>query len=95
LNPAAFTTAPNFTFGDAPRALSVSGLAVLNEDFNVSKKFTLFTDRVHSVFRMEFFDVLNRHQFGGFNNSAGQPGFGQASSATGPRNIQASLRFTF
>jgi hypothetical protein len=95
LNPAAFTTAPKFTFGDSPRALSVSGLAVLNEDFDISKKISLFTDRVHSVFRMEFFDVLNRHQFGGFNTSAGESGFGQASSATGPRNIQASLRFTF
>jgi hypothetical protein len=95
LNPAAFTTAPNFTFGNTSRALSVSGLATLNEDFNFSKKIPLFTDRVHSIFRMEFFDVLNRHQFGGFNTSAGEPGFGQASSATGPRNIQASLRVSF
>jgi len=97
LNPAAFTYAPNFTFGDAPRALSVSELATLNEDFNFSKKIPLFTDRVHSVFRMEFFDVLNRHRFTGFNTSATKSmgGFGQASSATGPRNIQASLRFTF
>jgi hypothetical protein len=95
LNPAAFTTAPNFTFGNSPRALSVSELASLNEDFNFSKKIPLGSERVHSVFRMEFFDVLNRHRFTGFNTSAGQPGFGQASSATGPRNIQASLRVTF
>jgi Carboxypeptidase regulatory-like domain len=95
LNPAAFTTAPNFTFGDAPRALSVSELATLNEDFNFSKKIPLYSDRVYSIFRMEFFDVLNRHRFTGFNTSAGEPGFGQASSATGPRNIQASLRISF
>jgi hypothetical protein len=95
LNPAAFTTAPNFTFGNAPRAISVSELATLNEDFNFSKKIPLFTERVHSIFRMEFFDVLNRHRFTGFNTSAGDPGFGQASSATGPRNIQASLRVSF
>jgi hypothetical protein len=46
---------------------------------------------------MEFFDVLNRHRFTGFNTTATQSmgGFGQASSATGPRNIQASLRLTF
>lgn len=95
LNPAAFTPAPNFTFGNAPRALGVSELAILDEDFNFSKKLPLFTDRVNTIFRMDFFNALNRHRFTGFNTSVGQPGFGQASSATGPRNIQASMRVTF
>lgn len=95
LNPAAFTTAPNFTFGNAPRSLGVSELATLNEDANFSKTIPMFTDKVQTVFRMEFFDVLNRHRFTGFNTSAGDPGFGQASGATGPRNIQANLRVTF
>ena len=95
LNPAAFTTAPNFTFGDAPRALGVRELINLNEDANVSKKIPLGTDRLQAIFRMEFFDVLNRHRFTGFNTSVGQPGFGQASGATGPRNMQANLRITF
>jgi hypothetical protein len=95
LNPAAFTLAPNFTFGNAPRALKVSELATLNEDLNFSKKIPMFTDRVNSVFRMEFFDAFNRHRFTGFNTSVGQPGFGQAGGATGPRSIQASLRVTF
>jgi hypothetical protein len=95
LNPAAFTIAPNFTFGDAPRALGVRGLTSLNEDANVSKKIPMGTDRIQTIFRMEFFDVLNRHQFNGFNTSVGQPGFGQASGATGPRNMQAYLKITF
>jgi hypothetical protein len=95
LNPAAFTIAPNFTFGDAPRALGVRELATLNEDANVSKKIPLGTERLQAVFRMEFFDVLNRHRFTGFNTSVGQPGFGLASAATGPRNMQANLRITF
>jgi hypothetical protein len=95
LNPAAFTTAPNFTFGDSPRALGVHELTNLNEDANVSKKIPMFTERLQTVFRMEFFDVLNRHRFTGFNTSVGQPGFGQASAATGPRNMQANLRITF
>jgi Carboxypeptidase regulatory-like domain len=95
LNPAAFTIAPNFTFGDAPRALGIRELATLNEDANVSKKIPLGTERLQAVFRMEFFDVLNRHRFTGFNTSVGQPGFGLASSATGPRNMQANLRITF
>jgi len=95
LNPAAFVIAPNFTFGDAPRALGIRTLATLNEDANVSKKIPLGTERLQAVFRMEFFDVLNRHQFTGFNNSVGDPGFGLASGATGPRNMQANLRITF
>ena len=95
LNPAAFTTAPNFTFGDAPRALGVQELTNLNEDANVSKRIPMFTERIQTVFRMEFFDVLNRHRFTGFNTSVGQPGLGQASAATGPRNMQANLRITF
>ena len=95
LNPAAFTTAPNFTFGNAPRALGVRELTNLNEDANVSKRIPLGTERFQAIFRMEFFDVLNRHRFTGFNTSAGQPGFGQASGATGPRNMQANLRITF
>jgi hypothetical protein len=95
LNPAAFTTAPNFTFGDAPRALGIRELATLNEDANIAKRIPMFTERVQTIFRMEFFDVLNRHRFTGFNTSVGQPGFGQASSATGPRSMQANLRISF
>jgi hypothetical protein len=95
LNPAAFTIAPNFTFGDAPRALLVRSIAYVDEDANVSKRIPMGTERIQTIFRMEFFDVLNRHQFGGFNTSVGQPGFGQASSANGPRNMQANLRITF
>ena len=95
LNPAAFTVAPNFTFGDAPRALGVRELFSLNEDANVAKRIPMGTDRLQAIFRMEFFDVLNRHKFTGFNTSVGQPGFGQASGASGPRNMQANLRITF
>jgi hypothetical protein len=95
LNPAAFTTAPNFTFGDAPRALGIRELTNLNEDANVSKRIPLGTDRLQAIFRMEFFDVLNRHRFTGFNTSVGQPGFGQSSAATGPRSMQGYLKITF
>ena len=95
LNPAAFVPAPNFTFGDAPRALNVREFATLNEDLNFSKRLPLFTEKVTGLFRMEFFNAFNRHRFTGFNTSAGDPGFGQASNTTGARSIQANLRFTF
>jgi hypothetical protein len=105
-NPAAFTPAPNFTFGDAPRALgNIRELFNTSEDFNVAKAIPMFTERVHTDFRVEFFDVFNRHRFTGFNTSitcnpaAGNcdaSGEGQASGlAYGPRNIQGSLRIKF
>jgi hypothetical protein len=95
-NSAAFTAPANFTFGDAPKALYVRELFNKSEDFNVTKAIPMFTERVHTDFRVEFFDVFNRHQFSGFNNTVGTPGFGQASGvAYGPRNMQASLRFVF
>jgi hypothetical protein len=106
-NPAAFTPAPNFTFGDAPRALGdIRELFNTSEDFNVAKAIPMFTERVHIDFRVEFFDVFNRHRFTGFNTSitctptssqnCATSGEGQASGlAYGPRNIQGDLRLTF
>jgi hypothetical protein len=95
LNPAAFTPAANFTFGDAPRALNVREFANLDEDLNFSKRIPMFTEKVSTIFRMEFFNAFNRHRFTGFNTSAGQPGFGQASTTTAGRSIQANLRVSF
>jgi hypothetical protein len=111
LNQAAFTPAPNFSFGDAPRALGVRELFNNNEDFNITKAVPMFTERVHTDFRVEFFDLFNRHRFTGFDTSVTcsasstqtcsplvntNSNFGNASGlAYGPRNIQGSLRVTF
>ncbi len=96
LNPAAFTTAPNFTFGDAPRTLgNVRTFANLNENLNFSKRIPMYTDKVNTQFRMDFFNAFNRHIFQGFNTTVGNPGFGQASSTSGGRSIQAELRVSF
>jgi hypothetical protein len=111
LNPAAFTPAPNFTFGDAPKALGVRELFNTSEDFNVTKAIPMFTERVQTDFRVEFFDLFNRHRFTGFDTSVScsasetqtcdplvntNSNFGNASGlAYGPRNIQGSLRVTF
>jgi hypothetical protein len=111
LNQAAFTPAANFTFGDAPRALGVRELFNNSEDFNVAKAIPMFTDRVQTDFRVEFFDLFNRHRFTGFDTSVTcstsatqtcnplvntNSNFGNASGlAYGPRNIQGSLRIEF
>jgi len=106
INPAAFTPAPNFTFGNAPRSLGIRELFNTGEDFNVTKAIPMFTERVHTDFRMEFFDIFNRHRFTGFDTSiactpsatdnCASSGEGQGTGlAYGPRNVQASLRVTF
>ena len=97
LNPAAFAPAPNFTFGNAPRALTIREFASHNEDLNFSKEIPMFTERVKTIFRMEFFNAFNRPgPFTGFNTQVGTDGFGQASNRqNGPRSIQGNLRVTF
>jgi hypothetical protein len=111
LNQAAFSPAANFTFGNAPKALGVRELFNTSEDFNVTKNIPMFTERVHTDFRVEFFDLFNRHRFTGFDTSVScstsatqtcdplvntNSNFGNASGlAYGPRNIQGSLRVTF
>jgi hypothetical protein len=104
-NPAAFTPAPNFTFGNAPRALGIRELFNSSEDFNITKAIPMFTERVHTDFRVEFFDLFNRHRFTGFDTSitcdptsqsCNTSGEGEGTGlAYGPRNIQGSLRVTF
>jgi hypothetical protein len=97
LNPEAFTVAPNFTFGNAPRAITIREFASHNEDLNFSKQIPTYTDRVKVIFRMEFFNAFNRPgQYTGFNTTAGDGDFGKASGRqNGPRNIQANLRVSF
>jgi hypothetical protein len=97
LNPAAFTPAPNFTFGDAPRALTVREFASHAEDLSLSKRIPMHSDRLSTLFRVEFFNAFNRAgQYTGFNTAAGTSGFGEASNRqNSPRSIQAQLRFTY
>jgi hypothetical protein len=111
LNQAAFVPAPNFTFGNAPKALGIREFFNNSEDFNVTKAIPMFTERVHTDCRVEFFDLFNRHRFTNFDTSVScstsetqscnplvntNTNFGNASGlAYGPRNIQGSLRVAF
>jgi hypothetical protein len=101
LNPAAFTLAPSYTFGDAPRALTVREFASHEEDLSFSKQIPMYTERVKTIFRMEFFNAFNRPgQYTGFNTTVSDDnvgnGFGEGNSKqNGPRSIQANLRVAF
>jgi hypothetical protein len=97
LNPAAFVRAPNFTFGNAPRALTIREFASHAEDLSLSKDIPMPSERLKTNFRVEFFNAFNRAgQYTGFDLGAGDPGFGQASNRqNAPRSIQGQLRFTY
>jgi len=98
LNAAAFTPAPSYTFGDAPRALKVREFASHGEDLSLSKEIPMYTDKVKALFRLEFFNAFNRAgQYTGFDtNTSDGSNLGSATNRQNlPRSIQANLKVLF
>jgi hypothetical protein len=111
INPAAFTQAPNYTFGNARRLLSGARFFSQKiENIQAGKSFPLLTERVILNIRFDAFNLFNRHSWGNLNNTLGSPGFGQFTAATGPnaetnnnistaqpaaRTLQGNFRITF
>lgn len=103
-NPAAFTPAPAFSFGNAPRYLSnIRSPGTNNWDMRVAKQIPI-AESVEMNFRVEFFNAFNRVQFAGPNANIGSnyasavsSSFGTIvpSQANNPRSLQASLRLSF
>jgi hypothetical protein len=63
-NPAAFTPAAPFAFGDEGRSLPhARTFGARNEDFTLGKKTRLFGEKGTMDFRASFFNVFNRHIF--------------------------------
>jgi hypothetical protein len=96
-NPAAFTAAPAFTFGNARRYLdSVRLPGALNFDMLAEKQIPL-PERLSMTFRFEAFNAFNRVQFAGLNTSVSSSSFGYIlpTQANSPRSLQASLRLAF
>jgi hypothetical protein len=101
LNPAAFALPAPGTFGTLARGL-VRQPGNTNVDFSLNKNFGL-TERTRLQFRAEFFNLFNRANFNGFNNSVFNGGvavsrnnsFGFLNSDRGPRNIQFGLKLSF
>jgi len=70
------------------------GWAAYNEDFSTVKHFSFGPDgRFKGSIRAEFFDVLNRHQYGSPNTSYLSPQFGNVTSVWGNRKGQLGARF--
>ena len=93
-NTSAFTTAPQFTLGNASRN-PVRGPAFRDGDIALIKH-TLIGERTDVEFRTEVFNVTNTPGFAQPNGSFGSPAFGSiTSTATDPRVIQFGARISY
>jgi hypothetical protein len=89
----AFVRPALYTYGNAGRNI-LRGPITNTLDFGLVKNFRLL--ETHSVqFRAEFFGVTNTPNFGLPGSTVGTPAFGVISSATGNRNVQLALKYTF
>jgi trimeric autotransporter adhesin len=95
INPAAFTSSSAYTFGDAPRTLSLRGPGYENWDISLFKS-VLVRDRVNIQFRAQTFNTFNTPLFAGPNTAFGSANFGAITSqANFPRYLQLGLHITY
>ncbi len=95
INPAAFSLAPEFTFGNVSRTLSMRGPGQANTDLSMFKTFN-FKERVMAQFRCEALNVFNTPLFYGPNTAYGSSSFGEITSqANFSRQLQLAIRMTF
>jgi hypothetical protein len=96
LNPAAFSVAPELSFGNAARYLNVRSPQLFNIDFSVFKSFVV-RERFKAQFRAEALNATNTPLFGnpGTNVSTTST-FGQITSQINyARLVQLGVRVTF
>ena len=95
INPAAFSVAPELTFGNLSRFLTARGPGLFNWDVSLDKKFSI-KERVTAQVRFEALNATNTPYFGTPNTTLGSSTFGQVTSQiNNPRMGQFGLRFTF
>ena len=95
LNPAAFSQAPLFTFGNTTPFLADRGPGVFNWDMSGFK--TVFIgERLKAQFRAEALNATNTPYFGFPNTTYTNPNFGKITTqVNNPRLVQLGARFTF
>ena len=98
LNPAAFSTAPGNTFGNAPRVITDVRTPVQTEtDLSVSKNFRLTGNKAVQV-KIEVINLFNQVQVRGnqMNTTQGNSAFGTIVSQGGfMRTTQVMFRYSF
>jgi trimeric autotransporter adhesin len=95
LNPAAFSQAPEYTFGDTSRFLDVRGPGLFNWDTSIFKTVTI-KERVKAQFRAEALNATNTVEFANPNTTFTNSSFGLITSQVNhPRFLQLGIRVTF
>jgi hypothetical protein len=95
INPAAFSIAPQYTYGNVSRTIPMRGPGQAFTDLSLSKSITLF-ERFKMLLKGDVFNLTNTPVFYGPNTQVGTATFGQITSqANFPRIIQAGVRFLF
>ena len=92
-NTSVFSQPAPYTFGNAGVGI-VRGPGLVQVDMSLIRDFKV-TDKIHTEFRAEIFNVINRTNFGNPGTVFGSSTFGVISSAAPARQIQLGLRVTF
>jgi Carboxypeptidase regulatory-like domain len=95
-NTGCFAPTGNYAMGNESRAdPTLKGAGQANWDFTLQKQ-TKITEATNLAFRVEFFNIFNRRQFGQPTMNVNAGNFGSVGAqANSPRQIQAALRFNF
>jgi len=95
INPAAFTQAPAYTFGNVSRTIPMRGPGQASTDFSMNKTFDVY-EKFKAQFRFEVFNLTNTPLFDGLSTTFGSATFGQITNqANYPRIVQLGVRFTY
>ena len=95
INPAAFSLAPQGTFGSTPRTIGLRGPGEKNWDLSVFKNFD-FRENMRAQFRCEALNAFNSPYFYSPNTNFSSGTFGQITGqANFSRQLQLAVRFTF
>lgn len=95
LNKGLFSDPRPLTLGTAaPRYTQTRGFGTINEDLSVQKSFRL-AEKYRVQFRLDMFDVFNRHNLTSIDTSITSPSFGQVTGVGGNRTVQINMRLDF
>jgi hypothetical protein len=95
INPAAFSQAPAFTFGNISRSINYRGPGMANWDTSLFKDFKI-KERFNGQFRAETLNTFNSPLFANPNTQFGNASFGKITYQSNlPRQLQLGVRFFF
>ena len=95
INPAAFSAAPQFTFGNLSRTINMRGPGQVNWDASLFKD-VVIKEKLKAQFRCEALNATNTPLFYAPNVSFGSSAFGKITTqANFSRQLQLALRFSF